>query len=104
MNLLITGANGFIGRALSSRLLGEPATLPAGIGPIGRLTLVDLGFEGPERPRVRRLSGSFGDPTLATAAKGEILLQAMLDDLDEQASVFFAELAAAAAPVRSTAP
>lgn len=68
MNLLITGANGFIGRALSSRLLSDPAALPAGIGPIGRLTLMDLGFEGPERPRVRRLSGSFADPALLARA------------------------------------
>jgi len=42
MNLLITGANGFIGRALSSRLLSDAARLPAGVGPIGRLTLMDL--------------------------------------------------------------
>jgi nucleoside-diphosphate-sugar epimerase len=68
MNLLITGANGFIGRALSNRLSGETASLPAGIGPIGRLTLVDLSFEGPERPRVRRLCGSFGDPALLARA------------------------------------
>ena len=68
MNLLITGANGFIGRALSSRLLSETAALPAGIGPIGRLTLMALSFEGPERPLVRRLSGSFGDPALLARA------------------------------------
>src|SRR5260370_15445316 len=68
MNLLITGANGFIGRALTRRLLSETAALPAGIGPIGRLTLMDLSFEGPERPRVRRLSGSFGDPALLARA------------------------------------
>ncbi len=29
-------------------------------------------------------SGSFGDPTLATRAKGELLLAALLDDLDDQ--------------------
>jgi creatinine amidohydrolase len=33
-------------------------------------------------------SGSFGDPTLATRAKGEILLAAMVDDMVEQAAVF----------------
>ena len=33
-------------------------------------------------------SGSFGDPTLATRAKGEILLAAMVDDMAEQASAF----------------
>ena len=62
MNLLITGANGFIGRALTNRLLSDAARLPAGVGPIGRLTLMDVGFEGPEMPRVRRLSGSIADP------------------------------------------
>src|ERR1700688_4016868 len=68
MNLLITGANGFIGRALSSRLLSDAARLPAGVGPIGRLTLMDMGFEVPEVPRVRRLSGSFADPALLARA------------------------------------
>ena len=33
-------------------------------------------------------SGSFGDPTLATRAKGEILLAAMVDDMVEQATDF----------------
>ena len=35
-------------------------------------------------------SGSYGDPTLATPAKGEILLAAMVDDLAEQAMAFVA--------------
>ncbi len=35
-------------------------------------------------------SGSFGDPTLATHAKGEILLRAMVDDMVEQATAFIA--------------
>ena len=34
------------------------------------------------------LSGSFGDPTLATLEKGKILLEAMTDDLIEQARSF----------------
>jgi creatinine amidohydrolase len=40
-------------------------------------------------------SGSYGDPTLATSAKGEILLAAMLDDLREQVAAFVAEETAA---------
>ena len=36
-------------------------------------------------------SGSYGDPTLATSAKGEILLAAMLDDLREQVAAFVAD-------------
>jgi creatinine amidohydrolase len=33
-------------------------------------------------------SGSYGDPTLATPAKGEVLLAAMAEDLAEQATAF----------------
>jgi creatinine amidohydrolase len=36
-------------------------------------------------------SGSYGDPTLATPAKGEILLAAMVEDLAEQVTAFLAE-------------
>jgi creatinine amidohydrolase len=43
----------------------------------------------PTSPNYSR-SGSFGDPTLATRAKGEILLAAMVDDMAEQASAFIA--------------
>jgi creatinine amidohydrolase len=38
-------------------------------------------------------SGSYGDPTLATREKGEILLAAMVDDVAEQAAAFLAALA-----------
>lgn len=41
----------------------------------------------PASPNYSR-SGSFGDPTLATHAKGEILLAAMIDDLVEQSMAF----------------
>ena len=44
----------------------------------------------PNSPNYSR-SGSFGDPTRATAAKGEVLLAAMLDDLHEQAAAFIAQ-------------
>jgi creatinine amidohydrolase len=36
-------------------------------------------------------SGSYGNPTLATLAKGEDLLAAILDDLIEQVAVFIAK-------------
>ena len=36
-------------------------------------------------------SGSYGDPTLATSAKGEILLAAVLDDLREQIAGFISD-------------
>jgi creatinine amidohydrolase len=35
-------------------------------------------------------SGSYGDPTLATRAKGQVLLAAMVDDLIEQVTAFLA--------------
>ena len=47
----------------------------------------------PASPNYSR-SGSFGDPTLATEAKGEILLAAMLDDIIGQVSRFLATLPA----------
>jgi creatinine amidohydrolase len=47
----------------------------------------------PTSPNYSR-SGSFGDPTLATGDKGEILLAAMLDDIIGQASRFLAALPA----------
>ena len=51
----------------------------------GALTPSDL-----NSPNYSR-SGSYGDPTRATAAKGEALLAAMLDDLNEQVASFIAE-------------
>ena len=48
--------------------LSDTTALPAGLGPVARLTLMDLEFEGPERPRVRRLSGSIADPALLARA------------------------------------
>jgi creatinine amidohydrolase len=50
----------------------------------GRLTPSD-----PSSPNYSR-SGSYGDPTLATLAKGEVLLAAMVDDLIEQVMDFLA--------------
>jgi creatinine amidohydrolase len=50
----------------------------------GRLTPTDI-----SSPNYSR-SGSYGDPTLATRAKGEVLLAAMVDDLSEQATAFLA--------------
>jgi len=44
----------------------------------------------PNSPNYSR-SGSYGDPTLATRAKGELLLAAMLDDLIELVTSFVAE-------------
>jgi creatinine amidohydrolase len=48
----------------------------------GRLTPTDK-----TSPNYSR-SGSYGDPTLATRAKGEVLLAAMVEDLAEQVTAF----------------
>jgi creatinine amidohydrolase len=53
-----------------------------------------LTLREPASPNYSR-SGSFGDPTLATRAKGEILLEAMVDDMVEQAAAFVAARAGA---------
>ena len=54
----------------------------------------------PNSPNYSR-SGSYGDPTRATRAKGEVLLGAMLDDLSEQIATFVAERSAATARLGS---
>jgi creatinine amidohydrolase len=51
----------------------------------------------PSSPNYSR-SGSYGDPKLATRAKGEVLLAAVLEDLTEQATPFLAARAAAKSP------
>jgi creatinine amidohydrolase len=51
----------------------------------GRLTPSDA-----SSPNYSR-SGSYGDPTLATRAKGEFLLAAMVDDLNEQVTTFLSQ-------------
>lgn len=51
-----------------------------------------LAAPDPNSPNYSR-SGTYGDPTRATAAKGEVLLAAMLADLHEQAAAFVTESA-----------
>jgi creatinine amidohydrolase len=53
----------------------------------------------PSSPNYSR-SGSYGDPTLATRAKGEVLLAAMLNDLTGQVTAFLATRAEAASPIK----
>jgi creatinine amidohydrolase len=48
-------------------------------------------------------SGSYGDPTLATRAKGEVLLAAMVEDLREQATAFLAAQAVSPTQHRTSA-
>jgi creatinine amidohydrolase len=69
-----------------SRAEASPALTHETPGPLTR--------REPASPNYSR-SGSFGDPTLATRAKGEILLAAMVDDMVEQATAFIAGKAGA---------
>lgn len=59
MHLVVTGANGFIGKALTRRVLSACDY---------RLTLLDLEFSGPENPRVRRLAGSIAEKAIVAQA------------------------------------
>ncbi|MCD0505164.1 SDR family oxidoreductase [Bordetella petrii] len=66
MNILVTGAGGYIGRALVERLCAM-AELP-GHGAPTRITLCDLALgEPPSDPRVRGIEGSFADPKVLAA-------------------------------------
>jgi D-erythronate 2-dehydrogenase len=63
MHIVITGANGFVGKALVRRLLAQ-GRLPSG-QPLTMLTLADTAFDAPAAdPRVRQLEGSIGDHAL----------------------------------------
>lgn len=66
MNVLVTGANGYIGRALAERLVGL-RDLP-GYGTIDCITLCDLAFaQPPTDARVRLVAGDFADKTTRAA-------------------------------------
>ena len=64
MNILITGADGFIGRALAARLLSS-GTLPELGDARRRVTLLDQRFSSPfVDARVRLVSGDMSDPAV----------------------------------------
>ena len=66
MKVLVTGANGFIGSALATRLL-QPGALP-GVT-VGQLRLLDQSFSHPPADgRVQQLSGDIADPGLLRQA------------------------------------
>lgn len=69
MHVLVTGAAGFVGRALAARLQREGRL---GAQAITRLTLVDLGFgEAPAQEGcVHRAAGDLADPAWLDAALG----------------------------------
>jgi D-erythronate 2-dehydrogenase len=69
MHILITGANGFVGQALSARLLHERALGPS---PLKRLTLLDTSFSArSEDPLVRHHGGSIADAQAVDGAFAE---------------------------------
>lgn len=71
MNVLITGANGFVGRHLVRRLL-RAGRIGAGQAPFSRLTLVDLEADDSiDDARVRVVRGSIADDAVLRAAFAE---------------------------------
>jgi nucleoside-diphosphate-sugar epimerase len=71
MNVLITGANGFVGRHLVRRLL-RTGRIGEGHAPFSSLTLVDLGTDDSvDDARVRVVSGSIADDAVLREAFAE---------------------------------
>jgi D-erythronate 2-dehydrogenase len=67
MHILITGANGFIGRHLVKNLLTKSCPLSP-----TRLTVMDLVLDQiPDHPLVKKVSGSYAEQELLTAAMDE---------------------------------
>lgn len=68
----------------TSRML---ALAPGSVNMARAVALTNGPFEGP-LTRVNAPSGVYGDPTMADAAKGEALIAAMLQDLNEQIAMW----------------
>jgi nucleoside-diphosphate-sugar epimerase len=69
MHIVITGAGGFVGRALAVRLLREH---DGGMRPLRALTLLDLGFgDGSAHANERRIEGSIADAGVVVRAFAE---------------------------------
>lgn len=67
MNLLITGANGFVGKTLTARLLEKSSPPPDGLR-ADHVTLLDVSLERRSSGRVRTLVGSISDRSVLRRA------------------------------------
>jgi len=66
VHVLVTGAQGFVGKALVARLLQMHQ---AGTRPLSALTLLDTAFDGPaQHAMVRQIAGSIADAATVAAA------------------------------------
>lgn len=65
LHVVITGAAGFVGRALAARLLRERCI---GGRPLGVLTALDIAFAEAAPAGVRQLEGSIADPAIVARA------------------------------------
>lgn len=81
MHVLITGAAGFLGRALAQRLV--PGSLLGG-RTVNRLTLLDLALDGPAPEGVRYVEGDMGD---ADWLRGALEKEPPIDALFHLASI-----------------
>jgi nucleoside-diphosphate-sugar epimerase len=68
MHVVVTGAAGFVGRALIARLWRERRV---GARPLGALTALDLAFDDATPAGARRLEGSIADPAVVARAFAE---------------------------------
>ncbi|MBS99846.1 MAG: epimerase [Oceanospirillaceae bacterium] len=68
MKVMVTGGNGFVGRALVERLLNDPSALPDG-AILTQLTVADMSGDGlPQDPRLQIVEGSIADNEVLDAA------------------------------------
>jgi D-erythronate 2-dehydrogenase len=67
VHVVVTGAAGFLGRALAQRLISDRSL---GGRPIRQITLMDLAFEGAAAEGIHYLAGDIGDTAWLEAALG----------------------------------